>query len=412
MPLRDYQQKAVDTLFAYWQKESRPCILQLCTSAGKSWIIAEIVKRAKVPALILQPTKEILEQNLDKLRVVGIEPQVCSASAGDWKIGQVTLATIGTIRNWAEYCQHFRIIVVDECDCVPNDKADSMYMKFFNQLPNARIVGLTASPFRNQTFCRMYEDPRVYCRPVTRIHTNGGKKTRFGEWFWNGIIFKCNISYLQERGFVSNTKYYVATTDWSFIEDVPGRAEYEMEQMTRWVEIEENTSTFTKAIKWCIDNHLKTIVFSPNINMNFQLNNVISSLGGASTTLDSTYDNRKTREAKMDALRSGEVQFLVNLGMVGRGVDVPSVDCVLWCRPTKSLSFWLQGIGRCLRKDPNNPNKTAYIVDLTENYARFGRAEDVLIEKIDAVSKNGLPYKKDAITLVCRGRKRIWDEVS
>lgn len=386
--------------------------LMLHHNSGKSHIIADIVSKMETPTLILQPTKEILEQNLEKLNAVGVYPQICSASAGDWKIGDVTLATIGTIRKWAEYCQRFKVIVVDEADCIPVNDANSMYMKFFNALPNAEIVGLTATPFRNQTFQRMYEDPRVYCRPVTRIHTNGGKDTFYGEWFWNKIIYRCSIADLQELGYLSKTQYYVAPTDWSFIEDVPGRVEYEMEQMTQWVDVEENTSTFTRAIKWCMENNLKTIVFSPNINMNFQLNNVITSLGGKSSTLDSAYDNRKTREAKMNALRSGEIQFLVNVGMVGRGVDVPSVDCVLWTRPTKSLSFWMQGVGRCLRIDPNNPNKTAYIVDLTDNYERFGKAEDITIEKIDAISKTGRPYKQDAIIVKRNGRKRVWDRVS
>lgn len=412
MPLRDYQQKAVDKLFQFWEKSSKPCMLQLATGAGKSHIIAEIVRKVGVPTLVLQPTKEILEQNLEKLNAVGIYPTVCSSSAGDWKISDVTLATIGTIRSYVEYCRRFKVIVVDEADVVPNDRADSMYMEFFDDLDTAKIVGLTATPWRNQTFQRQYEDPRVYCRPVTRIHTNGGEHTKYGEWFWKSIIYRCSIADLQAMDYLSKTQYYFVPTDWSFIEDVPGRVEYEMEQMTQWVDVDENTSTFTKAIKWCMDNNLKTIVFSPNVDMNFQLNNVISSLGGASTTLDSTYDNRKTREAKMAALRSGEVQFLVNVGMVGRGVDVPSVDCVIWCRPTKSLSFWVQGVGRCLRKDPDNPDKTAFIIDLTENMKRFGKAEDVTIEKIEAISKHGLPYQQDAIMMKKGGRKVVWDRVS
>ena len=68
MPLRDYQQKAVDELFKYWEKNTRPCMLQLATGAGKSHIIAEIVNKVGEPTLVLQPTKEILEQNLEKLK--------------------------------------------------------------------------------------------------------------------------------------------------------------------------------------------------------------------------------------------------------------------------------------------------------------------------------------------------------
>lgn len=145
--LRDYQQEAVDTLFRYWQVwESKshatqtsppPCVLQLATGAGKSIVIADIVRRVKQPVLVLQPTAEILAQNKEKLALAGVNnAQVCSASANDWKIGNITLATIGTIAKHWEYCQRFKVVVVDECDTVKCEDATSQYLTFFNNLAN------------------------------------------------------------------------------------------------------------------------------------------------------------------------------------------------------------------------------------------------------------------------------------
>lgn len=414
--LRDYQQEAVDTVKEWWGKSKKPAMLQLATGAGKSHIIAALANACdNQNVLILQPTKEILEQNLEKLVASGVPRDwiaVCSASAGGWDIGTgITLATIGTIVSAVDYCKHVRTIIVDEADVVPNERADSQYLKFFNVLPEARVVGLTATPWRNKPYKQQFCDPVVYCRPVTRIHTDNCKGTHYGDWFWGGIIYKCDIPKLQGMGFLSPTKYFVAQTDWSFIEDAPGRAEYEMEQMSQWAGVEENTAMFTRAVKWCMDNHLKTIMFSPNIDMNFRFVNTIRSLGGTAECMDSEHDSRKSRTKKMKDFRAGKFQFLVNVGMVGRGVDVPSVDCVFECRPTKSLSFYMQMIGRCLRIDPENPNKTAYIVDLTENFERFGRVEDVQLERQQAWNVAGRPYKKDVITLRRGGKKVIWDKV-
>lgn len=417
MPLRSYQQVAVDALFDYWKQSSRPCVIQAATGFGKSHVIAELVKILQTPTLVLQPTKEILEQNYDKLLLAGVPKtaiRVCSASAGSWKIGQITLATIGTIGKWTEYCQHFEVVIIDESDVVPNDRADSMYMRFLNSLPKkTKIVGLTATPWRNQSFKALYEDPKVFCRPVTRIHCNGGKGTNMGEWMWNKVIYRCGIATLQKHGFLAPTDYKIAETDWSFVNDVPGRVDYDTEEMgTKWMDIEANTSRFSQGVNWCIENGLKTIVFTPNIDMNFRLRNIIRAMGGTAECMDSDHDDKKTREAKMEAFRQGRFQFLVNVGMVGRGVDVPSVDCVMLCRPTKSLSFYIQAVGRCLRIDPENPDKTAFILDLAGNVERFGKAEDVILGSVDKVAPNGWKYKQDVITVVKNGKRKIWDRVS
>ena len=416
MPLRDYQQVAVDTLLDYWKKSSRPCVIQAATGFGKSHVIAEIVRVVNTPTLVLQPTKEILEQNYEKLLGAGVprkDIRICSASASSHRIGQITLATIGTIKSWTEYCQHFKVVIIDESDVVPNDRADSMYMEFLNSLPKGtKIVGLTATPWRNQVFKTMYEDPKIFCRPVTRIHCNGGKGTNLGEWVWNKVIYRCGIATLQKHGYLAPTDYKIAETDWSFVQDVPGRVDFEMEQMTKWMDIESNSSRLSQAVDWCMRHNLKTIVFTPNIDMNFRLKNIITAMGGKAECMDSDHDNKQLREAKMERFRRGDFQFLVNVGMVGRGVDVPSVDCVLLCRPTKSLSVYIQAVGRCLRIDPNNPNKTAYVLDLAGNVKRFGKAEDVMLGTVNKVAPSGWQYKQDVITVVKNGKRKIWDRVS
>lgn len=418
--LRDYQQQAVDTLFKYWGSgKTAPVCLQAPTSFGKSWVVAEIVKKMGQPALILQPSKEILEQNYEKLLLSGVPEDyltICSASAGSWVIGGITLATIGTIAKHYDKCGHFQLVVIDELDCVPLDSAKSQYLTFLGHLkeanPNLRVVGLSASPFRNQVWNDKNGTPTVYCRPVTRIYTRGGKKTPFGEWFWSGgIIYKCGIPELQARGFLSPTEYYQAETDWSFVKSYPGRTDYDTEEMTQWMSYDANLTRFHQAVEWCKNNDFKTIVFTPNIDMNYRLTNCIRDGGGTAEMMDSNSDSRKTRTAKMEAFRRGNFQFLVNVGMVSRGVDVPSVDAILMCRPTKSLGWYIQAVGRALRKDPSNPNKVARILDLSGNVARFGKVEDIQLTKEKAISRNGWEFEKDIITIKRGDRRYKWEKV-
>ena len=71
MPLRDYQQAAVDAALNWINRSIEPALLELATGAGKSHIIAALAhwlsteKSRKV--LCLAPSKELTEQNHEKV---------------------------------------------------------------------------------------------------------------------------------------------------------------------------------------------------------------------------------------------------------------------------------------------------------------------------------------------------------
>ncbi|SNR31259.1 DUF3427 domain-containing protein [Blastococcus mobilis] len=69
----------------------------------------------------------------------------------------------------------------------------------------------------------------------------------------------------------------------------------------------------------------------------------IPSLAVTSTT------SREQRAAALAALRDGTVNALFTVDLFNEGVDVPSVDTVLFLRPTESATVFLQQLGRGLR---------------------------------------------------------------
>lgn len=71
--LRDYQQQASDAAVSFFQRnDKKNGIIVLPTGAGKSLVIADIAARLDAPVLIFQPSKEILEQNYEKLCSYGV----------------------------------------------------------------------------------------------------------------------------------------------------------------------------------------------------------------------------------------------------------------------------------------------------------------------------------------------------
>src|SRR5881396_2876599 len=96
--LRQYQDECVEKILWSQNNQGNELVV-LPTGAGKSVVIANLAHRLNQPILILQPSKEILEQNYDKLlRYIPKEDiGIYSASMGQKEVGHYTLATIQSI---------------------------------------------------------------------------------------------------------------------------------------------------------------------------------------------------------------------------------------------------------------------------------------------------------------------------
>lgn len=88
---------------------------------------------------------------------------------------------------------------------------------------------------------------------------------------------------------------------------------------------------------------------------------------------------KSERERILSAFKRGEIKVVANVGVLTTGFDYPELDTVVLARPTMSLALYYQMIGRAIRPHENKPE--SWIVDVCNNYARFGRVEDLkLIE--------------------------------
>ena len=108
--LRYYQEEAINSAI-----KNENGIVVCPTGTGKSVIIAGICQKIKEPILILQPSKEILEQNFEKIKSFTAEDLgIYSASKGKKEINRITLATIGSIKDIEQF-KYFKTILIDEC---------------------------------------------------------------------------------------------------------------------------------------------------------------------------------------------------------------------------------------------------------------------------------------------------------
>src|SRR5690606_35864775 len=128
-------------------KKGRSELIVAATAAGKSIIIAEIVKRLQKDGniIVLQPSKELLLQNLEKIESLGIKPAVYSASVGRKEVGRVTYATPLSLKNTSELIdKNIKYLIIDEADL--GTKSKSVIRKVAKDLKIKCKLGLTASP--------------------------------------------------------------------------------------------------------------------------------------------------------------------------------------------------------------------------------------------------------------------------
>ena len=149
---RPYQLAAIQSARDSLSK-NRATIMKLFTGAGKTIIatkIIESVERKGGRALFLAHTDELVLQFQEKLqKSTGMETHIEKAklTAHD-KEGACVCASVQSLskpRRLAKYPHdHFNLIITDEV----HRGASDTYQAIYNHFPGAKMIGLTATPFR------------------------------------------------------------------------------------------------------------------------------------------------------------------------------------------------------------------------------------------------------------------------
>jgi superfamily II DNA or RNA helicase len=80
------------------------------------------------------------------------------------------------------------------------------------------------------------------------------------------------------------------------------------------------------------------------------------------------------RKTAIDGLARGQLQVLTSCDLISEGFDCPVVTAAILLRPTKSLSLYLQQVGRALR--PADGKDKAIILDHVGNVIRHGLPDE------------------------------------
>lgn len=363
--LRPYQQQASDKAVEFLTNPQRKGhgLIVLPTGSGKSLVIADIVQRLGEDVLILQPSKEILEQNFAKLLSYGfIFCSIYSASCNEKRISPATFATIGSIYKEVERFRHFKYVIIDEAHGV--GEQGSMYVDFLRAI-GAKCIGLTATPYRlYQTIDQRTGYSGSVLKFLTRMRTR----------FFTEVLHYTQVDELSSAGFLSPMEYYpINTIDTARLKvNSTGQGYTDKSLKAEYLRVGFG-GMLASVVKRLLYNakvpRKGILVFTQFIEESEEL---IRHFPDISAIVTGATPKRE-RERILHDFKAGRLKVVANVGTLTTGFDYPELDTIVVARATRSLSLWYQIVGRAIRPHPDK--QASWIVDLCGTYNLYGEVE-------------------------------------
>ena len=376
--LRDYQQKAIDDLYAWMQvNNGNPCLV-LPTGAGKSHIVAALCKDAvqtwpETRILMLTHVQELIEQNAQKMleHWPGAPMGIYSSSLGRRQLGEpITFAGIQSVRNKADLLGYVDLIIIDECHLVSH-KDEGGYRKLIADLtainPHLRVIGLTATPYR-LGHGLITDKPAIF----------------------DGLIEPVTIIGLIEAGFLAPLRSKITTAKLS-VEGVHKRGgEYIESELQAAVNTDPLNAAIAKEVIKLAGLRKSWLFFCAGVDHARNMAVMLNALGVSADCV--TGDTPKAQRAQIiKDFRAGKIKALTNANVLTTGFDYPDIDLIAMCRPTLSPVLYVQMAGRGLRLKSHTDH--CLVLDFAGVVSRHGPIVAVEPPKKGGTGEGDAPIK-------------------
>jgi superfamily II DNA or RNA helicase len=345
------------------------------TGCGKTSIASRAIKRwlaAGERVLILCDLTRLLRQMNKDLQEEGIFPLIekgdssALAGFGTGPHKNCVLASMqslyeGRLQKWAR--DSFDKVVIDEC----HELKWTGIVDWF-QCP---YLGLTATPLRadNQSLKDFFHYP--YIRTLTMREAIEG---------WDGVVhedghreyvdpFLCRI-----RLETIPAPQIDLSTIKIVRRDFDQAKDFNQAQLD--AQIYEHTNFLATAIATHAGNR-PSFTYCPKIHSAEAIAKALRDIGAKAMALTS---NTPDPEGVMEMFEAGELQHLVNVNMLIKGVNVPKVSAIFRVRPSINIGQATQEIGRGTRNSPQTGKKDCVVFEF--DYQTGGKKLGSVIDSI------------------------------
>lgn len=395
--IREPQLDAYKSVYEYFHAGNKKAIVQVPVGCGKSGLAAILpFGIAKGRVLVITPNLTITKGMFETLDVTNRQkcfwrqrgvlqdkdmiggPFTCTLDSGNISVAEKSHIVVTNVHQlstntdkWLNKFSEnfFDLIIVDEA----HHAAAKSWRQVMERFSEARVVNMTATPFRSD------------------------KEEIDGE-----LVFRYPFKRATLKGYVKQIQaWYVAPNELTFT--MKGKTEtYSLEEVMKLKE----KDWFSRGVALSdvcnvsiVNNSLQKLEDLRETGTNHQLIAVACSVDHAKT-IRSLYSARgykadviysqmdpDAQDDVMRRLRSGELDCIIQVQMLGEGFDHPKLSVAAIFRPFRTLAPYIQFVGRILRvvvqNNPGHPDNYGCIVTHAGMNLDKRLAEFKLFEKDD-----------------------------
>lgn len=362
--LRDYQQDAIDAVEDFFEHtKSGWAMLEMGTGTGKTVVFSEFAIRhyLKDENVLVLTDKTVLNKNAQHAlkECCNYQEGVIFSEYGKKcfsglslevkSLPHIVLSTMQTMSKddrLKSYPRgHFKYIIIDEA----HHTLTNSYDKILKYFPDARLLGVTATPMRGDDQ-NLFDRDRytiVYSKPLSKCVEEGYastiklKKSR---------LMLDPTEELQKEG-----KHKIIFNDKS---DNP---------LSRCI-----TANMDRIADDLIRNcsNRKNVVFFTTVEQAQQFSDILKSKG-VENVFEVDGGRKDTNDAEMEKFRECRTGFIINVNMLTEGWDCPDVNCIINLAPTSSEVKYRQIVGRGTRLSPETGKQDCWLYEIPFQQTKF-----------------------------------------
>jgi DNA repair protein RadD len=257
---------------------------------------------------------------------------------------------------------HFDLLLIDEAHLIPRS-SDTMYGRFIaacrKRVPDMRIVGLTATPYRLDSGRLDAGEGAIFDRTIYSYGIADGVR----DGHLAPLVNKATGSTINLEGLKLRAGEYIA-------EKVQERV----------LETDIIPAAVSEMVRRGQDRR-GWLVFCCGVKNAAAVRDTMRE-HGISCEMVTGETPAAERDRIVTAYKRQEIRCLANVNVLTTGFNAPHVDLLAWLRPTLSTGLYIQGMGRGTRLAPGKAD--CLVLDFAGNIRKHGPVDMVNVRGDDA----------------------------
>lgn len=386
--LRPYQTDVKHDIYRSWQSGHRNVLGVLPTGAGKTILVSEIFREHRGAAVAIAHRQELVSQISLALAQQGVYHNLIAArktvkficNYHSQELGRsyfhpqapVIVAGVDTLlrRDLGSWAQQVTLWMQDEGHHVLRD---NKWGKAAAMFPNARGLGVTATPIRS----------------------DGKGLGAHAQGLYENMVEGPSMRDLITMGNLTDYRIFAPPSDFdlSQVSVSTTTGEFNPHQL-------RSASKKSHIVGDVVQHYIRIacgklgITFAVDVETAIDIASQYRASGIPAEVISAKTPDH-IRVELLNRFRRREILQLVNVDLFGEGFDLPAIEVVSMARPTQSKALFIQQFGRALR--PLDGKSHAIIIDHVGNVARHGLPDALQNWSLDARERTSRGSKDDTV---------------